>query len=397
VLLIKNIGQLFTATGMGVIDNAAILIEQGKIHWCGPLKALPAVNPSETIDAAGRLVLPGLIDCHTHLLFAGSRAGEFKARMENRSYEEIQRSGGGIFSTVRATVDASDSSLLESAVRHVGAMARSGVTTIEVKSGYGLSWASEMRLLRLIKELATLVPVDIHPTFMGAHAIPEEYRKHPESYVDIICRDMLPAIAEQNLARDCDIFCDRGNFDLPQAVRILRTAHTLGLGLKAHVNQLTAGQGLRLIEELPLNSVSHADFLTAQDVAILQAHSAVVEILPFANLFLRVMPQVSAHELQEKGINLAVASNFNPGSAMCHDLVLAARLAVTMLGFSLEQALLGLTAHAAWALNRPDVGQITPGAQADIVIAQAASVEEFFYDWTTNPVKQVIKRGVALP
>lgn len=398
MIVIHNIGTLATLVGDspgGYIHDAAIVLDGERIFWCGTTSAVPKVAIHETIDARGCLVIPGLIDCHTHLLFAGIRPDEFARRMNNESYQSIQAKGGGIVSTVQATREASDDMLLHLATHRLDQMLAMGVTTVEAKSGYGLNPEHEMRSLRLLKYLDGAHPIDIHRTFLGAHTIPHEYKDQRASYVALVM-DMLESVHAEDLAQDCDVFCEQGAFSVDEARSILKKAHDVGLGLRAHVQQLALSGGVGLLSYLPIKSISHADFLTPQDIELIAKSGAVVEALPIAALFLRSKEITPVKQLRAAGAPLAIATDFNPGSAMCHDLVLAARLGVTYFGFSINDALAAITTSAAQALDYEDRGVIRPGALADLVITNCTSINEFFYDWTKHPVERVIKRGVLM-
>lgn len=394
MILIDNIGCLVSGHDETAWQsNAALLLDGERVHWQGPAGAIPNVPTDQRIDANSCVVLPGLIDCHTHLVFAGSRADEFARRMNNESYQSIMAHGGGIMSTVRATRAANDEQLIALAVARADRIIAQGVTTVEVKSGYGLSVHDECRILRIVKKLSALHPLDFHPTFLGAHVVPAEFKDKGDAYVDAVVHEMLPQIAEEKLAIDCDVFCDNGAFSQRDAHRILRAAHDLGLGLRAHVQQLGVSGGVTLVGELPIKSVSHADFLTDADVALLARAKTVVEALPIASLFLRSSAVTPVNALRTAQIPLAIATDFNPGSAMCHDLMMAARLAVTYYGFSIPDAVRAITTNAARALGRNDIGTLAKNAQADVLITNCHSVEELFYDWNKHPKQLVIKRG----
>lgn len=384
MLLIHNIGYC-----EGHVD-AAILVDGEKIFWIGQEVNLPPVGISQKIDAEKKCVIPGLIDCHSHLIFSGSRCDEFAQRMNNESYQEIMAKGGGIFNTVRSSTMATDEELYDQAKTRASLILQNGVTTLEAKSGYGLCSAQELRSLRILKQLDQDLSIDIHPTFL-AHAIPKEFSKNP-SYIHEIIKT-LELVVKENLAIDCDIFCEEGAFSLEQSLTILRRAHDLDLGLRAHVQQLGFSDGLKLIEHLPIKSLSHLDFVKDEELLALAKQKTIVEILPFACLFLRSPSITPAKKLKSLGIKMAIATDFNPGSAMCHDLILAARLGVTMFGLNVEDALLAITKNASVSLGRTDIGELKPGMLADIIITNCQSINEIFYDWTKSPIKKVIKRG----
>jgi imidazolonepropionase len=389
MLLIKNIGTLFT--GDDYIDDAAILVAGEKIFWAGPKGLCPKVSITKEIDAKNHAVIPGLVDCHSHLIFAGSRADEFALRMEKDSYEAIMAKGGGIMSTVNATRKASDEDLLKLASFRADEILNNGVTTLEAKSGYGLSMKDELRSLKLLKELNDHHDLDIHPTFLGAHVVPKEYANDRAVYVSTVI-DMISEVAKRNLAIDCDVFCEKGAFSFDESLKILSCAKDHGFGLRAHVQQLGESQGVKLLSHLPIKSISHADFLQGDDLAILAQSRTVVELLPFACLFLRSAQVTPARTLKDLGVTLAIATDFNPGSAMCHDLILAARLSLSMFHLNIDDVLKAITKNAGSALGK-DVGVIKAQSAADIVITNCQSINEIFYDWTKSPIRKVIKHG----
>lgn len=398
MLLIENIGCLATMVPnsdsvIGEISDAAILIDGEKINWCGKKQEIPKVPIEHRINADDNLVIPGLIDCHSHLVFAGSRADEFAKRMGNESYLSIMSKGGGIVRTVLATNALSDEELYSLINDRAHQILQLGVTTIEAKSGYGLNVKDELRALRLLQRLNQQHMLDIHNTFLGAHVVPSEYLDNPAKYCSLIINEMLPQIATEKLAIDCDVFCEAKAFSVDQAYEILLKAHDLGLGLRAHVQQLSHSGGVRLVAGLPIKSISHADYLSDADVKILKKAKTVVEVLPFATLFLRSKEKTPARTLMNEGIDLAIATDFNPGSAMCHDLILAARLGVTYFHFSLNEALKAITVVAAKSLGRDDIGIVKEKSLADLVITNCKDINEFFYDWTKQPGKIIIKRG----
>lgn len=400
MLLIDNIGTMATMVDdgfgtLGIIHDAAIIIEKDKIVWCGKKSQLPQQKILDIIDAQGCLVIPGLIDCHTHLLFAGSRADEFARRMNNESYQAIMEKGKGIFSTVDAVHKATDENLLFLALTRLDAMLSRGVTTIEAKSGYGLTSEQELRALGLLKQLNGDHAIDIHATFLGAHAMPSEFKNNRKEYINQIL-SMLEHIKKEDLAHDCDVFCEAGAFTVEEAHTILSQANMLGFGLRAHVQQLGFSGGIGLLKDLPIKSISHADFISEHDFLLIAQSGAVVEALPFAALFLRSAAITPVEQLINHHVKLAIATDFNPGSAMCDDLVLAARLGVTYFRFSLEHALCAITSHAAQSLGRSDRGMIKAGMKADVVITNCADINEFFYDWTKHPTQIVIKNGIQV-
>lgn len=378
---------------LDLIEDAALLIDDSTIFWCGPQKELPQVMVHNIIDAEKKVVMPGLIDCHTHLIFASKRAEEFSWRMSGESYQSIMAKGGGIQSTVSATRKASHQQLFDSAHAYLTSMLHKGVTTIEAKSGYGLSSTHELAMLRILKELNASHAVDISATFLGAHVIPSEYKANAQSYVDAIINEMLPQIAHEKLAVDCDVFCEKGAFSIEQTRTIFKKACDLGFGLRAHLEQLSYQGSAQLLLDFPIKSISHGDFLRADDIKIIAMHNCIVELVPIAALFLRAQQLPPVHELVNSHVKLAIATDFNPGSAMCNDLILAARLAVTLMEVAPANALKAITVHAALSLGFTDRGVIAPGKKADILLTHCHDWNEIFYDWTMHPARLTIKNG----
>jgi imidazolonepropionase len=379
---LTNIGTLFTGTRF--LHNTAILIKDGKV-------AEIAEQKTGDFDCEGKVVLPGFIDCHTHLVFAGSRATEFEMRSRGVSYAEIMKAGGGIRNTVTATRQASKQELIDLALPRLQRMFSRGVTSIECKTGYGLSLESELKMLEVMAELQTLQPIEINPTFLGAHAVPPEFES--ETYVQHIIQDMLPAVKQQNIAQACDVFVENGAFSPEQARRILNKAGELGLRIRVHAEQLSHSGGTLLAAELNALSASHLEYTTQEDAEALAKASVIAELLPTAQEFLGMTQLASGRMLTDAGCKVAVATDYNPGSAMCDDLQLAARLAVTRGGLTCEEALMGITRHGALALGRQDIGSLEIDAQADLCILSTSNWVDLFYDWSNNPVKKVFKRG----
>lgn len=400
MLLIDNISSLLTFAQAGSIgaidDDPVVLIDGERIFFAGPRSRMPSVQIDQTIDAHHKVVMPGFVDAHAHLIFAGTRADEFARRMNNETYEEIMAKGGGIMSTVAKTRAATDDELLEIARARADKILVSGTTTLECKSGYGLSTHDELRLLRLAKQLDGEHALDLHSTFLGAHVVPPEFKTKRGDYVSLLINEMLPIIAAEKLAIDADVFCENGAFSLDESRTILKRAHDLGLGLRAHVQQLSESGGINLIKDLPIKSFSHADFLSDDDIALVHKHDVVIEALPIAALFLRSKKIAPIASLIDGQVRVSIATDFNPGSAMCHDVIVAARLGVTYFGFSIDHALQAITSNAAYALRRDDVGIIAKDALADIVITNCQTRAEILYDWTKHPVDKVLKRGRAI-
>jgi imidazolonepropionase len=375
--------------------GGAIAVEGERIAWAGPVAALPGdVSAAVTWSAAGRLVTPGLIDCHTHLLFGGDRSGEWERRLAGAGYEAIAAAGGGIGATVRATRAASDDDLLDGAAGRAAALAAGGVTTIEVKSGYGLDLDTELRMLRLARRLPERVPVDVVTTFLGAHTVPPERRGDAEAYIDFVCDEVLPAVAASGLADAVDAFCERIAFDAGQLDRVFSAATRLGLPVKLHADQLSDGGGAALAARHRALSADHLEHVSPAGVAALAAAGTVAVLLPGAAYVLRddAVPPVDA--LRRAGVPMAVATDCNPGTSPLVSLPLALHLACTRFGLTPAEAVAGATEHAARALGLAgEVGVIAPGARADLVVWDAERPAQVVYWVGLEPVAAVLKRG----
>ncbi len=395
--LLRNIGKLLTMNGdlenpLGEIQNAAVIIDGEKIVWIGAEVHVP-YTVDKVFDCLGGVVAPGLIDCHTHLVFAGSRREEFVLRAKGATYLEIMQAGGGILNTMQATRWASKEELIELALPRLSRMLSYGVTTIEAKTGYGLSIADELKMLEAMHALNELQPIQICPTFLGAHAIPPEYRDRSEDYVNHIIDDMIPQIKAQGIAVACDVFVERGAFTADQGFRILSAAKAAGLSCKVHAEQLSHSGGALLAAKVSALSASHLEYATDDDKKALANSEVIAEILPTAQEFLGLHKMVSARSFIDAGIKVAVATDFNPGSAMCDNLHWAARLSVTRCGLSCEEALLGITLHAAKSVGLDDIGVIQAGKKADFCILSSDNPWDLFYDWSVNLVWAVFKNG----
>jgi len=401
-LLIENIGVLCTmqpgmpdARGMlGAVEDASLLIDQGRVVFAGSQRKAPTVAAKVArLDAEGCAVLPGLVDCHTHLVFAGSRVGDYVLRSQGKSYKDILEAGGGIYSTVQATRKASDEELYELGRERLDAMLRRGVTTIEAKSGYGLRLNDEQRILEIYKRLSDAHAIDIEPTFLGAHVVAPE-AANEESYVREIVDDMIPRIASLKLAKHCDVFVEPQAFSLSSARRIGLKAFAHGLAVRFHGEQLSHTGATRLAAEIGALSVSHLEYATDSDIAAMAEKNVVAEMLPIAELYLGNKTHVSARRFIDAGVRVALATDFNPGSAMCGDIWLAARLGVATAGLTAEEAMLGITKHAAAALGRSDIGHLGVGALGDAIVLSGANPFDALYDWSKNPVRHVVKYGL---
>ena len=383
-MLVEGIGELVTndpshGPPLGIVHDAAVAIEGDRVVWTGTRATAPEGIPGPSLDLEGRAALPGFVDAHTHLVFAGDRTEEFDARMRGEPYE-----AGGIRATVDATRAATDETLANGARRLAREALRSGTTTLEVKSGYGLTVADEARLLTIAGAVADEV------TFLGAHVVPAECADDPDGYVDLVCGAMLDACAP--LARWCDVFCDRGAFDGSQARRVLTAARDRGMGLRIHANQLEHGPGAQLAAELGAASADHLTYLRAEDREALAAANVVATLLPVADLSTR-SPWPDARGLLEAEVTVALATDCNPGTSFTTSMPIVVALAVTAMRMTPHEAVWAATAGGATALRRTDVGRLTVGARADLIAIDAPSCVHLAYRPGVPLIHTVIRGG----
>ena len=406
-LVITNISRLVTlapahlaASGgrLGVIERGALAAHGGRIVWCGPEARLARevdTSVARTMDAGGYAVIPGFVDSHTHFVFAGDRAEEFQLRHAGVSYEELARQGRGILSTMRATRAASRDELRALGAARLASFAAHGTTTVEGKTGYGLSPESEAICLDVMASLAREPGVpSVVPTFLGAHTVPPEFRDSPDGrarYVDLVCNEMLPAFAGR--ARFCDVFCERTAFDVAEARRILETAAELGYLLKLHANQLGPTGGATLAAELGAVSADHLDFASDAELEALQAAGVVGTLLPGCSFSLRIA-YPSARRLLERGLRTALASDFNPGTSYSENMQMMLALAVSAMGMTLDEALEAATLGGAAALRlERDVGSLEPGKWCDLAILSTSDERDLAYHFGVNLVQRTIIHG----
>lgn len=386
-MLVEHIGQLVTndpSAGdgpLGLIDDAAVAIEGDRIAWVGPRGAAPSGVAGPRVDAAGAAVLPGFVDPHTHLVFAGDRTAEFDARMRGESY-----AAGGIRTTVAATRAASDDELLANARRLSAEALRSGTTHLEVKSGYGLTVEHEARALHIAAQLTDDV------TFLGGHVVAPEFADDPDGYVSLVCGEMLDVCAP--LARWADVFCDHGAFDVDQARAILTASRGHGLGLRLHANQLGPGPGARLAAELGAASADHLTYLEPADISALADAGVVATLVPVADLSTR-KPWPDARALLDAGVTVALGTDCNPGTSFTTNMPMVIALAVTAMRMTPAEAVRSATAGSARALQRDDVGTLRPGARADLLVLAAPSYVHLSYRPGVALVDTVIRAGVV--
>jgi imidazolonepropionase len=405
-LVVVNIGELVTcepALGegpLGVIPGGAIAAAGDRIVWVGREAHLDehvTVSPGrprmDRIDARGQAVLPGFVDSHTHLIFAGSREQEYALRARGASYQEVTAAGGGILSTVVATRAASLDELINLALPRLAKGLAHGTTTMEIKSGYGLTTADEIKMLEAARRLDELQPVDIYPTFCGAHEVPPAYRGRTDAYVDLVIESMLPAVAGRRLARYIDVFCEEGVFSVEQTRRILEAGARHGLRAKFHADEFVTLGGAELAAEIRALSADHLLKARVEGVARMKEAGVTATLLPGTAFFLG-LPYAPARRFLETGVRVALASDFNPGSSMGLNLQLVMTMAVSQMKMSPEEALLGVTLYGAWAMGlEHEVGSIRTGKQCDLVLADVPNWRWLSYFYGVNHVSRVIKRG----
>jgi imidazolonepropionase len=352
---------------------------------------------SKLIDAYGKTVMPGLVDPHTHLVFAGTRENEFAMRIQGKSYQEIAAGGGGINATVAATRTAGRQELKAAARKALDRMLTLGTTTVEAKSGYGLELETELKMLEVIRDLNDEGPMTVIPTFMGAHEIPSEFRQNPEAYVDLVITRMLPEVAARKLARFCDVFCETGVFTVEQSERILSAAVALGLEPRVHADELSDLGGAALAARVKARTADHLLFASDDGMRRMAEAGVIAVLLPGTAYFLRLERYARARDMIAAGVPVALATDFNPGSCMTESLPLILNMACTQMRMLPAEAITAATINAAWAIGEEDcVGSLEVGKQADILILGAPSHEHLCYHFGVNLVETVIKSGKVI-
>ncbi|OCW56499.1 imidazolonepropionase [Hoeflea olei] len=387
ILTNATIATMTAGQPYGLVPEGAVRIENGLVTWVGAGSALPAVHADEeVIDLEGRLLTPGLIDCHTHIVHGGNRAAEFEMRLNGASYEEVARAGGGIVSTVRATREAGEAGLLATALPRVDALLDEGVTTLEIKSGYGLDIETELAMLRTARAIGTVRPVRVKTTFLGAHAVPADYAGRPEAYLDEICLPALEAAHAAGLADAVDGFCEGIAFSPAQIERVFDKARALGIPVKLHAEQLSHLGGTQLAAAFGALSADHVEYADEADAAALAQAGSVAVLLPGAFYTLREtkVPPVAAFRAHK--VAMAVATDANPGTSPLTSLLLAMNMACTCFRLTPEEALAGVTVNAARALGLADAGQIAPGLRADLAVWDVGHPAELAYRIGFNPL-----------
>lgn len=386
--VLNNIGYLVTCKDEGgqadihPVQNAAIVWQGEQIVWVGKEMNLPEEYFNDQMfDAGGRMVIPGLVDCHTHLAFGGWRADEFAMRLQGKSYLEIAKSGGGILSTVDATRRATEDELYEKSLQFLKEMAGHAVTAVECKSGYGLSLEDELKILRVYRRLAQSQPIEIIPTFLGAHAVPPEFKENREGYIELLTGEMIPAVAEEGLAEFCDIFAEDSAFSIEESRRILVAGQAAGLTPKLHADQLTSCGGAELAAELEAASADHLEKISDEGIAAMAEAGVVGVMLPLASLYTQE-EALDCRKLLEAGVEVAVATDFNPGSAPSFDLPLAMMMACNRGRLTPAEALKGATIYAAKSVHRDRLlGSIEPGKYADFAVVDAPGPDFWIYHY----------------
>jgi imidazolonepropionase len=412
-LIVSGAGELLTCTRtgatsgarstLGVIRGGAVAAREGRIVWVGTTDSLREevrlVRGGQEVDADGRVVMPGLVECHSHLAFAGDRADEFQLRVAGSTYTQIAAAGGGIMSTVHATRGASDEVLRALTRRRLDHFLRYGVTTVEAKSGYGLSQDQEIRLLEVYRDVASAHSVDVVATLLAGHAVPVEYSDRPDDYVKMVAKRMIPAAAKHGLARFCDAFLEQGAFTADQCRRILEAGLEHGLMPKLHADQLTYGAGAELAAELGAVSVDHLDHISDAGIAALAASDGdkrvpVAVLLPGATFFLGEGGYAPARKLLAAGARVALSTDLNPGSSPTQNLWLMATMGGSQLGMLADEVVRAITIEAAAALALDDeVGSLEAGKKADILVLEETRAAEIPYRYGMNPVWRVYKEG----
>ena len=410
-ILIKNANEVITLKSaeqgprtkeqmrdIAVVENGSVLMEGNSIVAVGPIAQLEAdfpglVKVAEVIDASGKVAMPGLVDCHTHLVHGGTREQEFNMRLNGSTYMEIMNAGGGIHATTKRTRETSFGDLYEKTMNHLDVFLKHGVTTVEAKSGYGLDWETEKKQLEVVKELQASHDIDVVSTFMGAHAVPRDYKGREDEFVDVVIHDMLPKVAELKLAEFNDVFCEKGVFTPEQSRRILEAGKALGLTPKIHADEIEPYKGAELASEVGAISAEH--LLVASDEGIQKMAEAgtIAVLLPGTAFFLRA-PFARGRLMIDEGVPVAISTDFNPGSSPTMSLPFIMNLACMHMGMTLEEVLTATTINAAYALNRGhQIGSLEAGKQADVIILDVANYKQLQYFYGMNHTNTVIKDG----
>ncbi|MEY2544518.1 MAG: imidazolonepropionase [Verrucomicrobiota bacterium] len=378
---------------LGIIRDGGLLVRDGKIDAVGPSNEIERkAGDAEIVDVGGRLVLPGFVDAHTHLIFAGNRLDDFERRARGETYEQIAKAGGGIWSTVEKTRAASEADLFAQAKKHAEWLLRCGTTTAEAKSGYGLTLDHELKILRVMQRLNQETPLEIVTTFLGAHAVPRD--TSPDQYVDLVINEMLPRVAKEKLAEYCDVFCERGYFDIEQSRKILNAAKKLGLKLRGHVDQLTNSGGAKLMAELGATTADHLEKTDEQGIAALKSANVQPVLLPGSVYALGSTSYPRAREMIVAGLAVVLATDFNPGSSPTPSMPMVLSLTCTQMKMSPAEAITAATINAAYSLNRGErIGSLTPGKLANFAVFDCEDYRELAYWFGIPQTHAVYVRG----
>ena len=381
----------------GVIEHGAIAVRDGRIVWIGPAKDIPIeaqANSDHVEDLTGFWVTPGFVDCHTHLVYAGNRSNEFEMRLKGADYQTIAKAGGGITSTVRTVRAADGAEILKQSKSRLQSMLADGITTLEIKSGYGLDLENELKLLKVIKQLGTESPARIEATFLGAHTVPPEYRDRSDEYVQLIITSILPEVAKQGLASAVDVFCETIGFNLEQTERIFQAATTRGMAIKLHAEQLSDSKGAALAARYQALSVDHLEYLDPQDVVALVKGGCVAVLLPGAYYYLHETQKPPIQALRAAGVPMAVSTDANPGTSPVLSIRSMLNMACVLFGLTPAEALAGVTRHAAQALGLQDeIGTLETGKAADFAVWEVSSPVDLAYQLGGNPLQFSVMGG----
>ena len=410
-LLITNCSQLVTLAGpsrprvglelrdLGIVNDGAMLVQDGRITAVGTREEIEstASDGTEVIDAGGRVVMPGFVDAHTHLVFAGNRADEFEMRCAGMTYQQIAERGGGIRSTVRKTRAATEDELVAAGQKHARWFLQGGTTTVEAKSGYGLTVEDELKLLRAIRRVSETTPLRCVPTFLGAHEIPDEYKSRPDDYVALVVSEMLPRVSEEGLAEYCDIFCEAKVFTVSQAERVLAAAKRHGLGLRVHADQFTSSGAMELAAKLGARTVDHLEQTTAESIAVMKKAGVQPVLLPGSVYAIGSQKYAPARAMIEAGLPVVIATDFNPGSSPTTSMAMILSLACTQMKMTPAEAITAATVNAAWSLNRGyRIGSLETGKAADFAIHDADDYRELAYFFGGQRPHAVFVAGVRV-
>jgi imidazolonepropionase len=399
IIVIKNANQILMIreNDLGIIEKGTIVIENGKIRSIGKSAQfrIPHSAFRISIDATGCVVMPGFVDCHTHLVFAGDRASEFEMRLGGKSYKEILEAGGGIMSTVRQTRQASEEELYQSASRRIDSLVEWGTTTVEIKSGYGLDTDAELKILRVIRRLQKNDKINIVPTFLGAHSIPPNKKK--KDYIREITDKMIPEVARQKLANFCDVFCENFVFNASESKRILNRAKEFGLIPKIHADEIEQSGGAEVAAEVGAISAEHLLYPSQNGLKKMKENDVTAVLLPSTALFLQSKDHPPVPQMRKLGLRIALGSDFNPGTSMIYQMPIVISLACLIYGLTIPEALIGATLNSAKALGlHQKIGSLEVGKQADLIILDVPSYQHIPYQFGKNYVKTVIRNGKIL-